>query len=114
MSKVFLILMLTCIKAVIVRGQESYLSKGNFYLNNGDFDNAEKVFREGIAADPNDKILQCQLGLTLIQKKKYDDAEIVLTKVLEQEPNNIGANWYSGIGNFKRGNDRKAINHFEK
>ena len=95
-------------------GQENFLDKGNSFLNKGDFDSAEKTFREGINADPNDLILQCQLGLTLIQKEKYADAEVILAKVLEVEPDNIGANWYSGIGNYKNAKVKKAIEAFER
>jgi tetratricopeptide (TPR) repeat protein len=94
--------------------QESYLEKGNLFLNKRDFDSAEKIFREGINADPSDLILQCQLGLTLIQKEKYADAEVILTKVLEREPNHVGANWYSGIGHYKNAKDKKAVEHFER
>jgi tetratricopeptide (TPR) repeat protein len=114
MKKGLLIFTLIFVNLWTVFGQGSYLEKGNSFLNNGDFDGAEKVFREGIKVDPNDLILQCQLGLTLIQKCKYEDAEQILKKVLEKEPDNVGANWYSGIGNYKNGKDRKAIENFER
>jgi tetratricopeptide (TPR) repeat protein len=114
MKRGLLIFTLTFINLWTASGQGSYLDKGNSFLNNGDFDGAEKIFREGIKADPNNIILQCQLGLALIQKEKYEDAELILAKVLEREPDNIGANWYSGIGNFKNAKDRKAIENFER
>jgi len=95
-------------------GQKSYLDRGNAFLNEGDFDRAEKVFRQGIKNNPNDLILKCQLGLTLIEKEKYDDAELVLAEVLRIDADNIGAHWYSGIGNFKSAQDRKAVEHFER
>src|SRR6186713_2384005 len=114
MKKGLLIFTLIFVNLWTVFGQASYLEKGNSFLNNGDFDGAEKAFREGIKADPNDLILQCQLGLTLIQKGRYEDAELLLKKVLEKDPDNIGANWYSGIGNYKNAKDRKAIEHFER
>jgi Flp pilus assembly protein TadD len=50
--------------------QDNLLEKGNLYLNRGDFDQAEKVFREGMKSDTTDLIFQCQLGLTLIQKRR--------------------------------------------
>ena len=52
--------------------------------------------------------------LTLIQQKKYQDAEIILDKILKKDSNNVAAIWYSGIGNFKNQQDKKAIIHFEK
>ena len=114
MKTPLLIFILTLLNLCTALGQKTRLEKGNSFLNNGDFDKAEKVFREGTNADPNDLILQCQLGLTLIQKEKYADAEAVLTKVLEKEPDHLGANWYSGIGNYKNAKDRKAVEHFER
>ena len=85
MKRGILIFTLTFINLLTVFGQSTYLDKGNLLLNNGDFDGAEKIFREGIKTDPNDIILQCQLGLTLIQKEKYGDAELILAKVLEKK-----------------------------
>ncbi len=95
-------------------GQDKYLDDGNKFLNNGEFDKAEKTFREGIKSDSTNFIYQCQLGLTLIQQKKFSDAEIILDKVLQKDSNNVAAIWYSGIGNFKNGQDKKAIIRFEK
>ena len=95
-------------------GQDKYLNDGNKFLNNGEFDKAEKTFREGIEYDSTNLIYQCQLGLTLIQQKKYSDAEAILDKILKIDSNNVAAIWYSGVGNFKNGQDRKAIIRFEK
>ncbi len=95
-------------------GQVNYLDKGNSYLNNKEYEKAEQAFRDGIKSDPTNLIYQCQLGLTLINQKKYSDAEQVLNKVLEVDSNNVGAIWYSGIGNFYNSKDRQAINRFEK
>ena len=102
MKRGLLIFTIILINAWAAFAQENFLDKGNSFLNKGDFDGAEKVFREGINADPNDLVLQCQLGLTLIQKEKYADAEAILTKVLEKEPNHLGANWYSGFGQLQK------------
>ena len=95
-------------------GQDKYLDDGNTFLKNGEFEKAEKTFKDAIKSDSLNFIYQCQLGLTLIQQKKYLDAEITLDKVLQTDSNNIAAIWYSGIGNFKNGQDKKAIIHFEK
>jgi tetratricopeptide (TPR) repeat protein len=114
MKNTLLIFFLTGTNLLTAYGQGDYLDKGNALLSSGDFEGAEKVFADGIKADTNNLILKCQLGLTLIQKGKYEDADSVLTKVLEREPNHIGANWYAGIGNFKHGKDKKAIEHFER
>ena len=95
-------------------GQVNYLEEGNSYLNSGDLKKAEQTFKAGIKAEPKNLIYQCQLGLVLIQQKEFKAAEKTLEKVLKVDSNNVAAIWYSGIGNFKNGQDRKAINRFEK
>jgi tetratricopeptide (TPR) repeat protein len=95
-------------------GQENYLEKGNSYLNNGELEKAEQTFKDGIKAEPENLIYQCQLGLTLIEKKEFKSAQKVLEKVLETDSNNVAAIWYSGIGYYRGGQDRNAIEKFEK
>ena len=95
-------------------GQDSFLSKGNDFLNSGEFKKAEKTFRKGIKTEPTNLVYQCQLGLTLIEQKKFADAENILVKVIQTDTNNVASYWYSGIGNFQNGQDRKAIFRFEK
>jgi tetratricopeptide (TPR) repeat protein len=109
-----LIVILLLISIGSIYGQENYLEKGNTYMSNGELKKAEKTFKDGIKAEPENLIFQCQLGLTLIQQKEFKKAEKVLEKVLKTDSNNVAAIWYSGIGNFKAGEDRKAIERFEK
>lgn len=99
---------------ITVLGQDNYLAKGNEYLNSEQFDKAEQTFREAIKSNSRNLIYQCQLGLTLIEQKKYEDAEQVLERVLKTHSNNVAAIWYSGIGNFYNALDSLAIVRFEK
>ena len=94
--------------------QNTFLDKGNAYLNNEEYDKAEQTFREAIKSDTTNLIYQSQLGLTLIQAKKYADGEKILNKILKINPNYGAAIWYSGIGNFYNALDRQAITKFEK
>lgn len=94
--------------------QVDYLDEGNSYLNRGDFDKAKETFKAGIKAEPENLIYQCQLGLTLIQRKEFKEAEKILENVLKIDSTNVAAIWYSGIGNFKGGQEKKAIERFEK
>jgi len=95
-------------------GQDKILEKGNNYLNKEQFEKAEQTFREGIKLNPTNLIYQCQLGLTLIEEKKYADAEQVLNEVLKKDTNNVAAIWYSGNGNFSNAKYLQAISRFEK
>lgn len=94
--------------------QDKYLDKGNIHITNGAFDKAEKVFRKGIKSDSTNLTYQCELGLTLIQQKKYSEAQFLLDGILVKDSDNVAAIWYSGVGNFKNGKDRIAISYFEK
>lgn len=95
-------------------GQIDYLDEGNGYLNDGQLEQAEQTFRDGIKAEPSNLVYQCQLGLALVQQKKYEDAEQVLGKVLQVDPTNVGAIWYSGISSFYAEQDKQAIARFEQ
>ena len=99
---------------ITIVGQDKYLDMGNKYLGSGEFEKAENVFRDGIKNDSANLIYQCQLGLALIQQEKYLSAQNTLDKVLMKDSNNVAAIWYSGIGNFKNGQDKVAIGFFEK
>lgn len=94
-------------------GQDDFLDNGNTYLNRQEYEKAEEVFRQAIKSEPDNLIYHCQLGLALVQQKKYQKAESFLQKVLEKDSTHVGALWYSGIGNYKAGNDRMAIKRFE-
>lgn len=113
MKRRLLLLLLISITFLSSFAQDLFLEDGNSSLAKGDFDAAEKVFRDGIASDPTNLVFQCQLGLVLIQKGKYTEAELVLDKVLATDSLNIAANWYKGVGNYKNGKARKAIENFE-
>jgi tetratricopeptide (TPR) repeat protein len=114
MRKITLTILMLVTICLTTFAQDTFLAKGNSYLNNEEFDKAERTFREAIKSDTTNLIYQCQLGLTLIQAKKYTDAEQVLNKVLKTDPNNVAAIWYSGIGAFKGGQQRQAVTRFEK
>ena len=96
--------------------QVNYLEKGNQYLNDEKYSQAEQTFRTAIASDNNNLVYQCQLALALIDRDKHKDAQIVIDRVLLKDSNNVGALWYGGINNFKdkSGDLRIAISYFEK
>lgn len=94
--------------------QDDILAKGNEYLNSKEYKKAEKKFKEGIKAQPENLIYQCQLGLTQIEQEQYNDAQKTLQKVIDKDSNNMAAIWYSGIGYFYSKDDGKAIEKFEK
>ena len=114
MKQILIVIICFFITSLPIYGQEKYLEEGNEYLNNDEYEKAEKVFRKAIRKEPENMVYQCQLGLSLIEQKKYQEAETVIEKVLAKDSTQIGALWYGGVGNFKAGNDRKAIAYFER
>lgn len=114
MIKPFLILLMLLTFSFESFAQEDFLKKGNAFLNSGELGKAEQAFRDGIRSDSTNLIYKCQLGLTLIEEKKYSEAETVLNDVLKTDPNNVAAYWYSGIGYFKNEQDRRSVEAFLK
>jgi len=114
MRKLILTTLLLVTTVSTIFAQDVFLERGNSYLNSEQFDKVEQTFREAIESDSTNLIYQCQLGLTLIQAKKYGDGEQVLDKVLKTDPNNVAAIWYSGIGNFHNVQYIQAIDRFER
>lgn len=114
MKRINLTLLLLVITVLITSAQDKYLEKGNYYLDNGQFDKAELTFIEAIKSDSTNLVYQCQLGLTLIQAERYSEADKILTKVLKADSNNVAAIWYIGICYYSSLQVRKAVSKFEK
>jgi len=97
-----------------MKAQDSLLARGNNFLNGGLLDTAAATFRAGIKAYPSNLLFRNQLALTLIEQKKYTEAQLVLNKVLVKDSNNTAAIWYSGMIHFYNKKDRLAIVKYEK
>lgn len=110
----FIVVLLFVGSIFSVKAQDSLLARGNNFLNSGLLDTAAATFRAGIKAYPSNLLFRNQLALTLIQQKKYTDAQLVLNKVLVKDSNNTAAIWYSGMINFYTKKDRLAIAKYEK
>lgn len=89
------------------------LRRGNAFLDAGDFPSAEKVFREALASAPDNAVYRAQLALSLIQQKKYSDAESELNALLARDPKSTAAFWYKAQNSFTAGKHREAIARFK-
>jgi len=116
MKRFSLLVFLTLKFASPLFSQVNYLEKGNQYLNDEKYSQAEQTFRTAIESDSNNLVYQCQLALALIEQDKHRDAQKVINRVLLKDSNNVGALWYGGINNFKdeNGDLRIAVSYFEK
>lgn len=114
MKKIKFIVLLLLTTTFSIYAQDEYLVKGNSYLNSQEFEKAEQTFREAIQSESGNLIYQCQLGLTLIQAKKFADGQKVLDQVLKIDSKNVAAIWYSGVGYFNAELYKKANDRFEE
>jgi tetratricopeptide (TPR) repeat protein len=78
----------------IVIAANTALERGNALIAKGDPKEAERVFRQALAKDPNNPVYEAQLGLALVAQHRYDDAEVELDKLLKSSPNDPAALWY--------------------
>lgn len=97
-------------------GQINYLDKGNQQLNEEKFASAEQTFRDAIKDDGSNLIYQNQLALSLTKQDKYNEAQLILEKVLLKDSSNIAALWYAGTNKYldKNSDLRISIKYFEK
>jgi len=69
-------------------GDEELLSTaGQVYLTSGCYSNALETFEQLVRIKPNDPGLLANQGLALLQLERYDEATVLLTKVLDLETN---------------------------
>ena len=96
--------------------QTNYLEKGNKYLNEEKYHEAENTFREAIKSDSSNLVYQCQLAFALIEQNKHTEAQKLIDKVLLKDSNNVGALWYGGMNSYldKGADIRQGIKYFEK
>lgn len=68
---------------------ESYY--GRALLNTGDPDSAAEAFRKELASNPNDYAANLYLAEIFIARKKWEEAESLLTRALQVRPESVAA-----------------------
>ena len=64
----------------------SYLIDGNEYFKKGEYDKAEKQYREALVSEPNNATVLNNLGVILNEQGQTDEAIKVLTQAIDQDP----------------------------
>jgi len=77
----FILLILACALAFSASAQKSLVRKGNEFYKSGQFEYAERAFRQALEADPNDTAALYNLSVTLHMMGKYEDAARVAGSV---------------------------------
>lgn len=95
----------------------SYVSKGNQYYKQTQFDLAEAEYRKALQADPENTTAQYNLANALQKQKKYDEAEQVLEKLYNAT--NVAklksaAAYNQGVAYTKQKNLEASIESYKK
>jgi tetratricopeptide (TPR) repeat protein len=86
---------------------------GVAYMNQQNFNQAEKLFSAAIEKDPTLLPAQLNQGIALLNSQQLSQASTVLRKVIEQDPKNTAA-WYNlGLAARKDGNTPQTIQDFK-
>lgn len=98
--------------AVVKEGREKYptdkdliINMVNFYLRDGNFEEAEKNLAQAIEQDSDNHVLHFSIGSVYDNLKKYDDAEKAYKKALELKPDYFDANYNLGALYFNKAVD---------
>ncbi|MCB9488346.1 MAG: tetratricopeptide repeat protein [Deltaproteobacteria bacterium] len=97
------------------KNTEARLEMGRLLLERGEFDEAEKAYRDALALEPENADAHISLGKVYMGMKKNGEAETEFNKALEIEPGNVDAHYY--LATLLSANpDRygEAIDHAEK
>ena len=73
----------------IAQSIDENISKGNNYYSVGQFDLAEKFYKDALKKDPENKIAQHNLANALYRQKKYKEAAEVLDGIAKSSKENI-------------------------
>ena len=100
MKKLFVIAAIFLFIKTKAQSVEEWISKGNNYYSMGQFDLAEKLYRDALKEDPQNTIAKHNLANALYRQKKYKDAEEVLDGIAKDSKENIvksAAHYNNGV-----------------
>ena len=84
---------------------EENINKGNNYYSIGQYELAEKLYRDALEDDPENRIAQHNLANALYRQKKYKEAEEVLNGIVAESKENIvrsAAHYNNGVMKTKQ------------
>jgi len=70
---------------------KNHITKGWKYYSNGDYEKAEKEYREAIRINPNLAVAHNKLGELLVDLRRYDEAEKELKEAIRINLNDVVA-----------------------
>jgi Ca-activated chloride channel homolog len=89
MKKVFIIVALLLFIKAMAQTIEENIAKGNNYYSTGQYDLAERLYRDALEKDPGNRIAQHNLANALYRQKKYKEAAEVLDGMIKDSKENL-------------------------
>jgi Ca-activated chloride channel homolog len=117
MKKILFLQMLLVSLLAQAQSVNSYISKGNQYYKQTQFDLAEAEYKKALQQDPENTTAQYNLANALQKQKKYDEAVKVLEKLYGSGANNnlrSAAAYNQGVAHTKQKNLEPSIELYKK
>ena len=95
---------------------EENISKGNNYYGIGQYELAERLYKEALEQDPSNRIAQHNLANALYRQKKYKEAEEVLNGIVADSKENIvksAAHYNNGVIKTKQKDLEGSIDDYK-
>ncbi len=99
-------------RAELLHAQDAY-AEGAEAMKEGDFRRAEYIFRQGLRRTPNDYTLMHLLAHTVMNQRRYREADSLLREVEKADSNQVGTYWYLGLSQEKQRNDSAALFYYK-
>lgn len=106
------VICLTVIIPVFAVGEQKARASADRALHDGDFENAEKMFRELLAKDAHDKEARLGLSFALLKQRHLQDAYDQAARVILVEPLSARAHALLGSAILASGNFRNSVEEF--
>jgi tetratricopeptide (TPR) repeat protein len=99
--------------AIIDRGA-AQRNRGNEFLDRGDFEQAADCYRQAIAIAPDDLNAHINLGFALSELQRHTEAQAVLRRALELDPQSVDALYMLATMAQGAGNWADAVERFDQ
>mgnify|MGYP006290299071 CR=1 FL=1 len=80
----------------------------------GEYENAERYYREAMSRDPENKVIPYKLGTVLADMDRHDEAESVLKTAVQDHPDYAKAWFRLGESQVAQGNYADAVDSYMK
>jgi len=106
------VICLTFVGPVSAGGEQKVRARADRALRDGDFENAEKMFRELLAKDARDKDARLGLSFALLKQRHLQDAYDQAARVILAEPLSSRAHALLGAAILASGNFQNSVEEF--